>query len=181
MFCKNAEATKLRPFREILFCPKTLFDIRKGCMFLHFSVAILAISEQYPDLIKHLQQQFRLMAQLCLNGGVSWLQILMVVFVSSVNRKPKTEDRLPKLQRGIRVSLVKPKKNKTIRSNPLDESVIIGFISNLIRQERLQLLLGNLLFLFDNLTNTLITRFVKLQQRCFVNWRPRGLVIDDMC
>ena len=32
-----------------------------------------AISEQYPDLIKHLQQQVRLMGQFGLNDGVPWL------------------------------------------------------------------------------------------------------------
>ena len=49
------------------------------------------ISEQYPDLIKHLKQQVGLKwGQFGLNGGVRWLQILMVLSVSSANQKLKT-------------------------------------------------------------------------------------------
>ena len=37
------------------------------------NISIYARSEQYPDLVKHLQQQVRLMVQFGLNGGVPWL------------------------------------------------------------------------------------------------------------
>ena len=66
---------------------------------------------------------------------------------------------------------------KIILSNSLDEGAIAEFIRNLKPQERLQLLLGGLVVSFDQLTNTLITRFIacalgksaKFAQVCYVN------------
>ena len=86
-----------------------------------------AISEQYPELVKCLQQQVGLMGQFSLNGGVPRLSDTdgAIFFIC----KSETEDfshfavNCPNFKEEFK-SLWSNLKNKIISSNPLDRSAI---------------------------------------------------------
>ena len=50
-----------------------LMNLANSCLSNISPSQFWAISEQYPDLVKHLQQHVRLMSQFGLNGGIPWL------------------------------------------------------------------------------------------------------------
>ena len=80
---------------------------------------------------------------------------------SSENQKPKTSTILQLIAQTSKRNSSLSSQIQNVKSFQIfDGSAIASFISNLAPQERLQLLLEGLLLPFDNLTNTLITRFV---------------------
>ena len=86
-----------------------------------------AISEQYPDLVKHLQQQVSLMGQFGPNGGVPWLSDTdgALCFIC----KSETEDfnhfavNCPHFREEFQ-SLWSNLKNRVISCNPFDGSTM---------------------------------------------------------
>ena len=121
--------------------------------------------------MKHLQQQVRLIAQFGLDGGVPWLSNTdgALYFICKLETKDVNHVAVncPNFKEEFE-SLWSNLKNEIISSNSLDGFAIVGFISNLAPQGRLQLLLGDLPLPFNNLTNALITSFVSstLEKNC---------------
>ena len=73
--------------------------------------------------------------------------------------------------------------------NQADGVNICGFIDHLDRHHKVLLLLGGLCLPFDNITNTLIKRFIaaavgKIQsfaEKGYMNWRHHGLQKSNPC
>ena len=113
-------------------------NLANGCLSNISPSQFWAISEQHPDLVKHLQQQVRIMGQFSLNGGVPWISNTdgAHCFIC----KSETEDfnhftvNCSNFREEFEF-LWSNLKNKVISSNPFDGSATAGFISNLALQE----------------------------------------------
>ena len=122
-----------------------------------------SISNKFPDLVKHLDQQVRLIANYGLNDGVPWLcgtNGALCFFC-----KDKVEDcshfflgcKTFKANFG---SLWQNLNSKILLMNPTNGTFICSFLNNLDQNNKILFLLGGLPLPFEVETSIMIRRFV---------------------
>ena len=121
------------------------------------------ISNKFPDLVKHLHQQVRLIANYGLNGGVPWLHETNGALCFFC--KEEAEDCSHFLLRCETFkanfsSLWQNLNSKILLFNPTDGTFICSFLSNLDQNNKILFLLGGLPPPFEAETSTMIRRFV---------------------
>ena len=122
-----------------------------------------SLADQFPDLVSRLHVQVRLMGQFGLSGGIPWLRDTdgAFCFVCKQDVESVTHFFLDcSYFKQNFLSLWRNLKLKITVSNQADGVNICRFIDNLDRHHRVLLLLGGLCLPFDNVTNTLIKRFI---------------------
>ena len=151
-----------------------------------------SIANLYPEIVRHLHVQIRLMGNFGINGGVPWLTNTdgeLCLF-----RKESTEDVSHFLLdcpnfRGNREFLWSSLSQKVIACNPSDGTQISHFFRSLDRQQKILLLLGGLHLPFDKVTLTMVKKFISLllvkytgcEKKCSLNWRPDGFLTKYIC
>ena len=125
-----------------------------------------AISQSYPDIVKHLHQQVRLWGSFGLNSSVPWLSFVdtsesACCFICKQGLEDIDHFLFNCLTFRSNFDTLWEKLNeKLIRSNLLEGAQICGFVNNLESFQKKLLLLGGIKLPFDRPTNTLIVRFV---------------------
>ena len=121
------------------------------------------LSNHYPDLVRQLHVQVRIMGNFSPNGGISWLTdtegeacFVCKQDVETVNHflleRPGFKENLDSLWDKL--------KSKARHLNPTDGDQIVKFITNPDQHHKTLLLLGGLQLPFDNITTKSIKRFV---------------------
>ena len=140
-----------------------------------------------PSLIvSRLHVQVRLMGQFGLGGGIPWLRDSDSAFCSVCKHDVESVTHFlldcSYFKQNF-LSLWRNLKLKITVSNQVDGINICQFIDNLDCQHKVPLLLGGLCLPFDNVTNTLIKRFIaaavgkiniSFAEKGYVNWRHHG-------
>ena len=138
----------------------------------------------FPRLSR-LHVQVRLMGQFGLSGGIPWLRNSdgAFCFVCKQDVENLTHFLLDcgYVKQNF-LSLWRNLKIKITVSNQADGVNICQFIDNLDRHHKVLLLLGGLCLPFDNVTNTLIKRFIEaaigkifsFAEKGYLNWRHHG-------
>ena len=122
-----------------------------------------SISNKFPDLVKHLHQQVRLIANYGLNGGIPWLRGTNGALCFFC--KEEVEDcshlflRCETFKANFS-SLWQNLNSKILLFNPTDGTFICSFLSNLDQNNKILFLLGGLPLPFQVETSTMIRRFV---------------------
>ena len=145
------------------FAVTTPVLVSQACLANISAYHFWSIADRYLDLVSRLHVQIRLMGNFGLNGGVPWLTNTdgeLCLF-----RKDRVEgvshflvdclsfkDNFESLWSNLR--------QKIISSNPSDGTQISHFISSLDIQQKVLLLLGGLPLPFDQVTVTMINRYV---------------------
>ena len=143
------------------------------------------MADHFPDLFSRLHVQVRLMGQFGLSGGIPWLRDSdgAFCFVCKQDVESVTHFLLDcSYFKQNFLSLWRNLKIKITVSNQADGVNICQFIDNLDRHHKVRLLLGGLCLPFDNVTNTLIKRFIataiakfiSFAEKGYVNWRHHG-------
>ena len=122
-----------------------------------------SIADLYPDLVRHFHVQIRLMENFGINGSVPWLtntdgKLCLLC-------KESTEDLSHFLSgcpnfRDNRESLWSNLSQKVIACNSSDGTQMSHFFSSLDREQKILLLLGSLHLPFDQVTVTMVKRFM---------------------
>ena len=122
-----------------------------------------SIADLYPDLVKHLHVQIRLMGNFGLNGGVPWLTNtdcgLYLLCKESVEDVSHFLLDCPNF-RDNHESLWSNLSQKVIACNPSHETQRSHFFSSLDKEQKILLLLGVLHLPFDQVTVTMVKRFI---------------------
>ena len=122
-----------------------------------------SIANSYPDLVRCLHVQVRLMGNLGLNGGVPWLSNTEgeICFICKENVEDVEHFFFDCREFKVNFeSIWCNLRQKILTANPTDGAQIYDFISHLNKQCKTLLLLGGLKLPFDQSTTTLITRFI---------------------
>ena len=118
-----------------------------------------SISNKFPDLVKHLHKQVRLIANYCLNGGIPWLcgtNGALCFFC-----KDEVEDwshfflRCETFKANIS-SLWQNLNSKILLLNATDGTFICSFLNNLDQNNKILFLLEGLSFPFEVETSVMI-------------------------
>ena len=113
-----------------------------------------SIADLYPDPVRHLHVQIRLMGNFEINSGVPWLTNtdgeLCLLCKESVEDVGHFLLHCPNF-RDNRESLWSNLSRKVIACNPSDETQILHFFSSLDREQTILLLLGGLHLPFDKI------------------------------
>ena len=122
-----------------------------------------SLADHYPDLVRRLHIQVRLMGNLCLNGGIPWLSNTegSLCFMCKENTETVNQHFIycPALKDNYS-SLWSNLKSKIINCNQADGIAMSNFIANLDSHRKVSLLLRALDLPFDDASITMIKRFV---------------------
>ena len=138
----------------------------------------LSLANQYPDLVKRLHTQVRLMCNFGFNGGVPWLRdtdganCFICKYTVDDNSHfilncPSFKDYFALLWHKLKVKVHKP--------NPVDGSLISNFVDNLDQHSKMLLLLGGLPLPFDQMTVHAMRRFINSAVAKIYNIRTERL------
>ena len=122
-----------------------------------------SLADHFPDLVNRLHVQVRLMGQLGLGGSIQWLRDLDGAFCFVCKQDVESVTRFLLDCSSFKqtfLSLWRNLKIKITVSNQADGVNICRFIDNSERHHKVLLLLWGLCLPFDNVTNTLIKRFI---------------------
>ena len=121
-----------------------------------------SIAYPYPDLVRHLHAQIRLMGNFGINDGFPWLtntdDELCLLCKESVKDVSHFLLDCPNF-RDNRESLWSNLSQKVLACNPSDGTQISHFFSSSDREQKTLLLLGSLHLPFDQVTVTMVKRF----------------------
>ena len=145
-----------------------------------------SISNKFPDLVKHLHQQVRLIANYSLNGCVSWL--CGTNGALSFFCKDEVEDSSHfflrcKTFKAYFSSLWQNLNSKILLMNPTDGTFICSFLNNLDQNNKIIFLLGGLPLPFEvetsiimirNFVSSAVGKICKMRLINFVSKRPFG-------
>ena len=122
-----------------------------------------SLADHFPDLVSRLLVQVRLMGPFGLSGGIPWLRdsdgAFCFVCKQDVHSVPHFLLDCSYFGQNF-LSVWRNLKLKITVSNQADGVNICRFIDNLDCYHKVLLLLGGLCLPFNNVTNTLITRFI---------------------
>ena len=122
-----------------------------------------SISNEFPDLVKHLHQQVRLIANYGLNGGVPWLRGTNGALCFFCKEEVEDCSHFFLLCQTFKAnfsSLWQNLNSKILLFNPTDGTFICSFFSNLDQNNKIIFILGGLPLPFEVEISTMIRRFV---------------------
>ena len=139
-----------------------------------------SLTDQYPDLVRHLHVQVRLMGNLRPNAGVPWLS-------DTDGRKSFICKNGVEDDGHFFFDCMSFRENFTIlwfnlkttlfNANPLESNFMFSFLVNLDRKHEIMFLLGDLSLPFDSKTITIVKRFVSTGVGNICNIRSISYVI----
>ena len=137
--------------------------VAQACLENVSSDQFFSIADLYPDLVRHLHVQIRLMGNFGINGGVLWLtntdDELCLLCKESIEGVSHFLLDCPNF-RDNRESLWSNLSQKVIACNPSDGTQISHFFSSLDREQKILLLLGGHHLPFDQVTVNVVKRFI---------------------
>ena len=124
-----------------------------------------SLTDQYPDLVRHLQVQVRLMGNLGLNAVVPWLSDTdgQKCFICKNGVEDAGHFFFDCMSfRENYTILWSNLKTTLFNANPLENISIFSFLVNLDRKHKTMFLLGGSSLPFDSKTTTIVKKFVSI-------------------
>ena len=122
-----------------------------------------SLTDQYPDLVRHLQVQVRLMGNLGLNAGVPWLSDTdgQKCFICKNDVEDAGHFFFDCMSFRENYTILWSNLETTLfNANPLESNSMFSFLVNLDRKHKTMFLLGGLSLPFDSKTTTIVKKFV---------------------
>ena len=124
---------------------------------------IWSLTNQYPNLVRHLHVQVRLMGNFGLNTGVPWLSDMdgQKCFISKNGVEDAGHFFFDGMSFRENYTIIWSNLKTTLfNANPLESKSMFSFLVNLDRKHKTMFLLGGLSLPFDSITTTIVKRFV---------------------
>ena len=145
-----------------------------------------SVTDQYPDLVRHLYVQVRLLGNLGLNAGEPWLSDTdgRKCFICKIGVEDAGHFFFDCMFFRENFTILWSNLKTTLfNANPLGSNFMFSFLVNLDGKHKTMFLLGGLSLPFDSKTTTIVKRFVstavgkiyKIRSSKLRDLEPRGL------